>query len=92
MKDCRRLSGPVSPALQSVYALWNARPQSVSIGVTINGFQADLVPGKVQEGYQNYHSLWVSKRCGIARREPSGSTAARFVLGKRHRLEAPSWS
>lgn len=42
--------------------LWNARAQSVSIGVTIDGFHADLVPGRVQEGYQDYHSLWVNKR------------------------------
>lgn len=42
--------------------LWSPRRQNVSIGVTINGTRGDLVPGKVQGGYQNYHSLYLSKR------------------------------
>lgn len=41
---------------------WSPRKQNVSIGVTINGTRGDLVPGKVQAGYQNYHSLYLSKR------------------------------
>ena len=36
---------------------WSARQQNVSVGVTVNGTRGDLVPGKVQAGYQNYHSL-----------------------------------
>lgn len=47
---------------EMLYALaqnkgWTPRQQNVSIGVTINGTRGDLVPGKVQAGYQNYHSL-----------------------------------
>lgn len=41
---------------------WQPRKQNVSIGVTINGTRGDLVPGKQQEGYADYHSLFVSKR------------------------------
>jgi len=41
---------------------WSPRQQNVSVGVTVNGTRADLVPGKVQAGYQNYHSLYLRKR------------------------------
>ncbi len=41
---------------------WSPRQQNVSVGVTINGTRGDLVPGKVQAGYQNYHSLYLRKR------------------------------
>lgn len=41
---------------------WSPRQQNVSIGVTVNGTRGDLVPGKVQSGYQNYHSLYLRKR------------------------------
>jgi hypothetical protein len=41
---------------------WSPRRQNVSVGVTVNGTRGDLVPGKVQEGYQNYHSLYLRKR------------------------------
>lgn len=41
---------------------WSPRLQNVSVGVTVNGTRGDLVPGKVQAGYQNYHSLYVRKR------------------------------
>src|SRR3990172_4992567 len=33
---------------------WSPRLQNVSVGVTMNGTRGDLVPGKVQSGYQNY--------------------------------------
>jgi hypothetical protein len=51
----------------SLYSLvqqqgWSPRQQNVSVGVTVNGIRADLVPGKVQAGYQNYHSLYLRKR------------------------------
>ena len=51
----------------SLYALaqgqrWSPRAQNVSVGVTINGTRGDLVPAKVQAGYQNYHSLYSRKR------------------------------
>jgi hypothetical protein len=41
---------------------WFPRRQNVSVGVTVNGTRGDLVPGKVQAGYQNYHSLYLRKR------------------------------
>ena len=51
----------------SLYALaqtqsWVPRQQNVSVGVTVNGTHGDLVPGKVQAGHQNYHSLYLRKR------------------------------
>jgi hypothetical protein len=51
----------------SLYSLaqqhgWSPRQQNVSVGVTVNGTRGDLVPGKVQAGYQNYHSLYLRKR------------------------------
>lgn len=41
---------------------WSPRAQNVSVGVTVNGTRGDLVPGKVQSGYHNYHSLYLRKR------------------------------
>jgi hypothetical protein len=41
---------------------WSPRRQNVSVGVTVNGTRGDLVPGKVQTGYQNCHSLYLRKR------------------------------
>lgn len=41
---------------------WSPRLQNVSVGVTVNGTKGDLVPGRVQEGFQNYHSLYLRKR------------------------------
>lgn len=41
---------------------WSPRHQNVSVGVTINGTRGDLVPGRMQAGYQNYHSLYLRKR------------------------------
>ena len=40
---------------------WSPRQQNVSIGIAYNGVKMDLVPGKVQAGYQNYHSLYKRK-------------------------------
>lgn len=41
---------------------WAPRRQNVSVGINVNGIRADLVPAKVQSGYQNYHSLYRSKQ------------------------------
>lgn len=41
---------------------WSPRVQNVSVGVTVNGTRGDLVPGKLQAGQQNYHSLFLRKR------------------------------
>lgn len=38
-----------------------ARKQNVSIGVTVNGYSIDLVPGRRQSQYGNDHSLYRSK-------------------------------
>lgn len=40
---------------------WPARAQNVSIGVQCSGYHFDLVPGRLQAGYQNWYSLWRSK-------------------------------
>lgn len=40
---------------------WNPRHQNVSIGVSYSGIKMDLVPGKIQSGYQNVHSLYKRK-------------------------------
>jgi hypothetical protein len=41
---------------------WLPRRQNVSIGITFGGTKIDLVPGRIQAGYQNYHSLYRSKK------------------------------
>lgn len=38
------------------------RRQNVSIRISENGLEIDLVPGKIQNGYQNYHSIYRSKK------------------------------
>jgi hypothetical protein len=60
-------TNPLKEIYNSLYELaqrngWSPRTQNVSVGVTINGTRGDLVPGKVQAGYQNYHSLYLRKR------------------------------
>ncbi len=40
---------------------YTARKQNVSIGVKVNGYSIDLVPGKRQSQYGNDHSLYKSK-------------------------------
>lgn len=41
---------------------WSPRRQNVSIGIQYGGSKIDLVPGRLQEGYQNWHSLYKSKQ------------------------------
>lgn len=43
---------------------WSPVRQNVSIGITHSGMKLDLVPGKIQSGYQNYHSLYRRKTDG----------------------------
>jgi len=38
------------------------RRQNVSLRITENGINIDLVPGKIQSGYINYHSIYSSKK------------------------------
>jgi hypothetical protein len=40
---------------------WSPRRQNVSIGISYSGTKVDLVPARIQTGYQNYHSLYRSK-------------------------------
>src|ERR1043166_7680545 len=40
---------------------WLPRQQNVSIGINYLGVKIDLVPGKLQEGYIYFHSLWKRK-------------------------------
>jgi hypothetical protein len=47
------------------YALnqgWSPRKQNVSIRIQYAGAKIDLVPGRIQEGYLNWHSLYRSKQ------------------------------
>ncbi|HIJ90068.1 MAG: hypothetical protein OEV89_04810 [Desulfobulbaceae bacterium] len=37
---------------------WNPRRQNVSIGVSINGINLDLIPGRAQTGDESYHDLY----------------------------------
>ena len=41
---------------------WVTRRQNVSIGITQNSLKIDLVPGIIQSGFQNYHSIYSSKK------------------------------
>ena len=41
---------------------WNPRRQNVSIGLNCFGLNIDLVPGKLQQGYSYYLSLWKRKQ------------------------------
>ncbi len=47
------------------YALnhgWSPRKQNVSVRIQYAGAKIDLVPGRIQEGYLNWHSLYKSKQ------------------------------
>ncbi len=41
---------------------WMPRRQNVSIGVTYNNTKIDLVPGRVQTGFQNFHSIYLNRQ------------------------------
>lgn len=41
--------------------MWSPRRQDVSIGISTRNLVVDLVPGKIQSAFQNYHSLYRSK-------------------------------
>lgn len=65
------LTANTAPSLKQIYESlfslatingWSPRRQDVSIGITSNDLSVDLVPGKIQSGYQNYHSLYRSKK------------------------------
>lgn len=37
---------------------WKPRRQDVSIGISVSGLNLDLIPGRAQAGYENYHDLY----------------------------------
>lgn len=58
--------GTLRDIYESLYGLawrqsWSARRQNVSIGIQVGGYHFDLVPGRMQPGYQNWFSLWRNK-------------------------------
>jgi hypothetical protein len=58
--------GTLGDIYESLYNLaaqrpWSARRQNVSIGIQVAGHHFDLVPGRMQPGYQNWFSLWRNK-------------------------------
>lgn len=59
--------GTLTDIYESLYSWsvkqgWNPRRQNVSIRISHNGVKLDLVPGRLQAGYQNYHSIYTYKR------------------------------
>jgi len=55
--------GSLKEIYESLFALcsergWSPRRQNVSVGVRIGGYDVDLTPGRVQDGYRNYHSIY----------------------------------
>ncbi len=37
---------------------WNPRRRDVAIGISINGMNLDLIPGRTQAGHESYHDLY----------------------------------
>lgn len=61
------VNGTLAELYEGLYSFaynqgWQPRRQNVSVGITYGNVKLDLVPGRVQAGYQNYHSLYVGKR------------------------------
>jgi len=58
--------GTLNDLYESVFSFasrqgWSPRRQNVSIGINFYGTKIDLVPGRIQPGYQNYHWLYRRK-------------------------------
>jgi protein-tyrosine-phosphatase len=57
--------GTLKDIYESLYDLaatrWPTRRQNVSIGIQLAGLHFDLVPGRMQDGYRNWFSLWRNK-------------------------------
>ena len=82
---------------------WLPRRQNVSIGINCLGVSIDLVPGRLQEGFVYYHSLWKHKmrtwtqsapEIHIDRVVESGRTReirAIKIWRKLHNLDFPSF-
>jgi len=60
------ISQDLGEIYESLYQLalrqgWLPIKQNVAIGIQYLGSKIDLVPGRIQAGYQNYHSLYKNK-------------------------------
>ncbi|GAB1401108.1 hypothetical protein MASR1M68_00190 [Elusimicrobiota bacterium] len=63
---CENSNGGLKACYDSLYFYLtknyqNIRKQNVSIRINLRGLEVDITPAKKQNGYQNYHSLYVSK-------------------------------
>jgi hypothetical protein len=63
------LQTPLQQIYDSLHAAvtaggYAARRQNVSIGLTVGQWKVDLTPGRRQDQYGNYHSLWSNKTGG----------------------------
>jgi hypothetical protein len=67
---------------------WSPRAQNVSIGASIIGARVDLVPARVQAGYQNYHSLYVSKRSTWTQTNVALQTSTVVSSGRQNEIKA----
>jgi hypothetical protein len=55
--------GSLKEIYENLFALcseqgWSPRRQNVSIGVRMGGVDVDLTPGRLQNGYRDYHSIY----------------------------------
>jgi hypothetical protein len=100
--------GTLKDVYESLYSRasaegWMPRRQNVSIRVTYLGVEIDLVPGRLQQGYTYYHSVWKRKQGTWQQTAPeihvdkvkdSGRTKeirACKVWRKNHDLDFPSF-
>lgn len=79
------------------------RKQNVSIRINLNGIYVDVVPGKTQTGYINYHSLfknksqtWIQTNVKsqidlISKSNRTGEIKCLKIWKKIHNLEFPSY-
>lgn len=81
---------------------WQPRRRNVSIGITVKGTALDLIPGRAQAGYENYHDLYWPKSDTVRQTDPklhvdtvSGSPHLREIQAVKiwrhvHQLDWPS--
>lgn len=60
------LTTPLAQIYESLFralsgAGYAARRQNVSVGLTVGGWSVDVTPGRRQDQFGNYHSLWSNK-------------------------------
>jgi hypothetical protein len=56
------LMGIYESLLAAAARQWPARRQNVSVGINAGGYHFDLVPARLQAGYQNWFALWRDKQ------------------------------